>query len=66
LAASGIEIYCHCHCHWFSTTPNIAINFHAGHYTAWFKFSTLPQKQVRAFAASLIVKLGDWVTRLKT
>ena len=45
---------------------NIAISCHAGHYTAWFKFSTLLWKQVRAFAASLIVKLGDWVTLLKT
>jgi hypothetical protein len=50
LAASVIEI----------------INRHAGHYTAWFKFSTLLRKQERAFAASLIVKLGDWVTLRKT
>ena len=49
----------------FQTLPLI-INRHAGHYTAWFKFSTLFRKQVRAFVASLIVKLGDWVPLLKT
>jgi hypothetical protein len=38
----------------FQTLPLI-INRHAGHYTAWFKFSTLLRKQVRAFAASLTV-----------
>jgi hypothetical protein len=44
----------------------LIINRHAGHYTAWLKFSTLLRKQVRAFAALLIVKLSDWVTLLKT
>jgi hypothetical protein len=49
----------------FQTLPLI-INLHGGHYTAWFKFSTLFRKQVRPFAALLIVKLGDWVPLLKT
>ena len=31
----------------FQTLPLI-INRHAGHYTAWFKFSALLRKQVRA------------------
>ena len=49
----------------FQTLPLI-INRHAGHYTAWFKFCTLIRKQVRAFAASLIVKLGDTSKDLNT
>ena len=49
---------------WNSPLP-LTMNCHAGHYTACLKFSTLLWTQVRAFAASLIVKLGDWVTLLK-
>jgi hypothetical protein len=54
---------------WFSTIPDIAIDYKAamqGTILLGLKFSTLLWKQVRAFDALLIVKLGDWVPFLKT